>query len=110
MSEDVDGDNKGEQAQSRERSTIRFPYNDLNDAIAVTRTLHDKRGGQCSADELAAELGHTLTSGRWRIRLAGTQLYGLITLSKQRVRLTELGNRVIDPRTEADARVEAFLS
>jgi len=115
MSESTGGTNTNdtsaeEQARSRERSTIRFPYNDLNDAIAVARTLHDKRGGQCSSDELAAELGHTTTSGRFRIRLAGTQLYGLISLSKQRVSLTPLGGRVIDPRTEAAARVDGFLN
>jgi hypothetical protein len=108
--ENISDSSAEEPTRLRERSTIRFPYNDLNDAITVARTLHDQRGGQCSSDELAAELGHTVTSGRFRIRLAGTQLYGLISLSRQRVVLTRLGGRIIDPRTEAEARVEAFLS
>jgi hypothetical protein len=110
MTEDMDDASAERPVASRERSTIRFPYNDLNDAIVVARTLHDQRGGQCASDELAAELGHTVTSGRFRIRLAGTQLYKLISLSKQRVSLTPLGGRVIDPRTQAEARIEAFLN
>lgn len=94
----------------KERSSIRFPYYDLEDSVTVARTLHDKRGGRAQATELAAELGHTAGSGTLRLRLSAASLYGVIVQEKGTVSITGLGGAVIDPQREAAARVEAFLN
>ena len=42
---------------SRQRSTIGFPYMDLDDALEVASAIHDNVGqGECDEDQLAAWL------------------------------------------------------
>lgn len=43
-----DGDDK------RERSTIQFPYNDLDDAVAIAKAVYENAGISCAIDQLAA--------------------------------------------------------
>jgi hypothetical protein len=96
-------------AASRERSTIGFPYDDLNDAIQVARSVHEF-GGSCTSDQIAPRLGYSsVDNGAFRTRVATARHFGLVTTNKDNLTITSLGREVVDPTTEARARVNAFL-
>lgn len=95
--------------QARERSTIVFPYVDLDDAVRVAKTLYE-RGGSASLSQLSSWLEHdTVKSGAFRIKLAGAKAFGLIRIDRDKVSLTDLGMRISDESSEKQARAEAFL-
>ncbi|MCX7183961.1 MAG: hypothetical protein NTW90_01755 [Nitrosospira sp.] len=93
------------------RSTIEFPYTDLENAIEVVKGVHAAGGTACDYDQLAAQLGMEAKGGGFRMRVIGAQVYGLITYERGgRISLTDLGIRINDPQHEKSARVDAFLS
>lgn len=96
--------------QKRARSTIQFPYGDLNDALEVARAIHQNAGDQCGLDQLAAWLHHdTVHSGAFRGKVNTARIFGLIEPSRNRVSLTTLGQHIVDPQRERQARLDAFL-
>jgi hypothetical protein len=95
--------------RQRKHSTIKFPYNDLDDVVKLTRTLHQNRGGRARISELAAELGQSAASGTLRLRLSAARMFGLVEVRHQQVMLTPLGQAIVDPAKEAASRVKAFL-
>lgn len=94
----------------RERSTIAFPYYDLNDAIDVAKAVHANAGFSCETDQLAAYMKQSATSGAFRLTVSTARIFGLSENEKGRVTLTDLGKRVVDPAQEKRARAEAFLA
>ncbi len=101
---DEGGDDK------RERSTIQFPYNDLDDAVTIAKAVHENAGLSCTIDQLAAYVKNSLTSGAFRLRVSNAATFGLTDNARGEVRLTELGRRIADPSQEAAAKVESFLT
>lgn len=99
-----------EDKAKRQRSTILFPYQDLADAISVAKGVHTLGGSSCDIDQLAAKLGHTVTSGSFQQRLNTARIFGLLTSSKGKVTLTALGTRIVDSQQERSAKVESFLN
>lgn len=99
---------EGPQQQS---SSIQFPNVDLDVAINITRGVYARAGlGKCPLDELAAELGVTI-SGTFRVRNSAARLFGFIEKDGQSaVKLTDLGARLVSSESEADARATAFLN
>jgi hypothetical protein len=96
--------------QTRELSTIDFPYNSLDDVIVVAKAVHKLGGNECRIETLAGELGHETTkSGGFRQKLASAGVFGLMSNSAGHVRLTPLGARIVDSDQERAAKVEAFL-
>jgi hypothetical protein len=96
--------------QGRELSTIDFPYNSLEDVIPVAKAVHKLGGNECRIETLAGELGHeSIKSGGFRQKIASAQDFGLTSYSSGMVRLTSLGERIVDQDQERAARVEAFL-
>lgn len=98
------------ETNSRERSTIGFPYLDLNDAVEVTKAVHAVGGSTCQWDQLAAHLQQSATSGQFRMRVGTAKLFGFLNYDRGTVTLTPLGMRLCDPQQEASARVDAFLT
>lgn len=94
----------------RGRSTIRFPYTDIRDAIAVAHTLKNHFGSQASLSQMAAAMGSTLKSGAFRNKLTAATMFGAITSKKGLVTLTPLGHELADQHTQADALVKAFMN
>ncbi len=95
----------------RDRSTIGFPYGDLEQAIKVARALHQQGGGRGQQDQLAAWLGHTsIGGGAFRQQLSTARTFGVSESAQGSVVLTPLGHRIVDPAQEARARVDAFLN
>lgn len=95
---------------ARQRSSIKFPYGDLEDAEKIASTIHSRHGSGCDNDQLAADLNTTVSSGSFRSRVASAAIFGAIqTVRGGSVRLTKLGSELADPRTRDAARVTAFL-
>jgi hypothetical protein len=93
----------------RERSTIAFPYDDLDAAVVVVREVHNTHGGQATMGQLAAGLGQTTKSGAFRIKVSAARLFGVVTVSQGTLTLTERGQRILDDATASQASAEAFL-
>jgi hypothetical protein len=95
----------------RERSTIDFPYTGLEDSIAVAKGIHDTTGSTvCQHEQLAAALGFSMNSSGYRVRLAAARVFGLIESSGGGLKLTALGQMIVDTVRERDAKVRAFLN
>lgn len=96
--------------EKRERSTIGFPYGDLDSAVNVARTLYERGGGHCQVDQLAAWMNYSsVDNGAFRLQLNTARIFGLSAQSRRNVELTRLGHRIVDGEQEAEARVDAFL-
>jgi hypothetical protein len=96
-------------ASKRERSSIEFPYGDLEGAIEVAKAVHTVGGMSCKWEQLAAQLNQAATGGGFRTRVAAAKTFGFLSYSQGTVTLANLGARVTDPAQEAAAKVEAFL-
>jgi len=66
-------------------------------------------GTSCQRDQLAAQLGIAATGGSFNLRLITAKMFGLISYNKNGVSLTTLGQRIVDPQKEKQAKAEAFL-
>ena len=108
ISQDEQPDN-GVAEPSQGRSTIKFPYLDLDDAVEIARTVHEIGGTSCQREQLAASLNVVPTGGGFNLRLVTARLFGFVAGEKGTVSLTDLGSRVCDPQQEKAARAEAFL-
>lgn len=101
----------GDVSPERERSTIAFPYSDLDAAVDVVKGVHNAGGTACDYDQLAAELKMEAKGGAFRLRITGAQTFGVINYERGgRISLTELGRLLIDQQQERAARVTAFLT
>jgi hypothetical protein len=92
-----------------ERSSIEFPYGDLDDAAGIARAIQTNAGMSCSLSQLAAFVGAPISSGAFRLRVSNARIYGLTENARREVTLTPLGRRIADPVAEPSARVDAFL-
>jgi hypothetical protein len=98
-----------EESDKRERSTIQFPYNDLDDAVGIAKAIHENAGIECTIDQLAAYLKVSMTSGAFRVRTANAATFGVTENERGVIRLTDIGRRIADTAQESAARAEAFL-
>lgn len=96
--------------QSRERSTIEFPYGDLNDAEEIAHAIHENAGTSCSPDQLAGFMRQTVTSGAFRTKIGTARIFGLVETDRGTVTLTSLGRQIVDQAQEREARATAFLT
>lgn len=94
---------------SRGKSTIEFPYGDLDDAEEVVTAVHAVGGVNCQWDQLAAKMGQSASGGGFRLRVGAARTFALLTYERGEVELTDLGIRLLDPKSTRAARAEAFL-
>jgi hypothetical protein len=98
-------------AATNERSTIDFPYTDLDNAVEIVKGVHAVGGTACDYEQLAAQLTVEAKGGGFRLRVNGAKTYGLLSYERGgRITLTDLGRKMNDPQQERAARVEAFLT
>jgi hypothetical protein len=95
--------------EGRERSTIGFPYLDLDNSVGIAKNVHTLGGSTCQWDQLAAQVGQSAAGGAFRMRLQTAKMFGLLNYDRGVVTLTPLGSRISDPDQERAARAEAFL-
>lgn len=97
-------------AARRERSTIEFPYTNLEDAEEAARAIFQEAGmTEITTNQVASTLNMSATSSGFRVRISALKLFGLIEADSQRVSLTELGRAIAEPHSAAAARVQSFL-
>jgi hypothetical protein len=103
---------KSEEAGKRQRSSIAFPYMDLNEAVTLAKAIHNNVGtGTCSIEQLAPWVKQSPTSSGFRSRLAASRLFGLVNAERSdALQLNELGRLVVDGKREREGRAKAFLS
>jgi hypothetical protein len=97
------------QDDKRERSTVEFPYLDLDAAVEVAQAVHQVGGSSCGWDQLAAQMGQSATGGGFRMRVMTAKTFGFVTYGQGTVTLTELGKRLNDPQQEKAAKADSFL-
>jgi hypothetical protein len=96
---------------SRERSIVRFCYEDLGSAQSVVKALHSQYGGRATYDQIAAELHSSPKSGAFRNKVSAARMFGFVTVDRQGViSPTPLGANLLDERTASDAKAEGFLN
>lgn len=105
----TDSNSTSEEAR-RERSTIEFPYVDLDDVVALAKAVHARGGFACQVDQLAAELQQSAASSGFRQRLSAARVYQIAAQSQGVVTLLPIGIKLTDPDQEPAARAEAFMS
>lgn len=102
---------EGAEKQGRQRSTIGFPYMDLESAIKMAEAIHNNVGlGECEDDQLAAWTSQSGKSSTFRVQVYASRMFGVITGEASQHRITELGRRIVDSNQARAARIEAFLS
>lgn len=96
----------------RERSRIQFPYFALDEALDVAAAIYENVAlGECEDDQLAPWLKLSPTSSGYRSRVSTAKMFGLIdNPSSGKYRLTDLGQRIVDPDQQGAAKSEAFLA
>lgn len=100
-----------EEAQGRQRSTIAFPYADLNAAVDLANAIHTNVGsGECDDDQLAAWTNQSVKSSGFRTQIYGARMFSILEGEGGRHRLSELGRSVVDPNRAREARARAFLA
>jgi len=107
FSEDIQGNGEKIPQRGMARSGIAFPYVSLEDAIVVTRAIHDN-GAALSRDQIAGFL--RLKSAHLRILAA--KLFGLIVETPDgKLALSDLGVSILstDENEAKAARRDAFL-
>src|ERR1700722_13869335 len=104
--EGVQGEQGGD--QERGRSSIQFPYLDLNEAVRIAKGVHAEGGNSCQVDQLSARLQEKADAPKFRQKLGTSKMFGFITYGAGSVALTPLGIRINDPQQETAAKAEAF--
>ena len=96
------------------KSGTQYPYFDLDDSIAVAKAVHDRGGGTCARDVVAAALGYSTTkSGAFLSRIYAAKQYGLIRIEGDVLATTDRAMTILHPVLEADAivgRRDAFMA
>ncbi len=98
-------------AQQRQRSSIAFPYADLEAAVKLAIAVHQHVGtGECGDDQLAAWTDQSPKSSGFRTQVYAARMFGVLDGESGKHRLSDLGRKIIDPSKERAAKIEAFLS
>ncbi len=95
--------------EERAKSQVEFTYNPLDDSEDVVGVIRSLGGTGCSVQGLAGKLEQSATGGAFRMKMYSARSFGLLQITRDRLDLTELGLRIIDPKHVKAARVEAFL-
>lgn len=106
----ADEQTESRKTASRERSTIGFPYDDLDTAVQLVDVAHNKFGGSPSLDQLAAGMDQKPNSGAFRSKISAAKQFGVIEDRRGEVEVSNLGRSILSPDSAAQARVEAFLN
>lgn len=96
------------------RSSITFPYYSLDKSIDVARVIHERAGGRCGREQLAAFLGYSgVKNGGFLTRISAAKQFGLIDEVGDSISLSERARKILSPVRPADAeqaRLDAFMA
>ena len=109
--ESIADQKSGKDEERRERSSISFPYGDLDHAVEFAMAVREVGSAQgCLIEQLAGHLQVSPTGGAFLSRLACARKFGLVAPERGAVRLTPIGLRIVDASQNAGAKVDAFLA
>jgi hypothetical protein len=98
----------------KSRSSVEFPYYDIESSSEVALVIHEREGGECDRPTLAAYLNYSsATNGSFLTRVAAARMYGLIETAAGKLRVTDRGRAIARPITPSGkllALVEAFMA
>jgi len=94
----------------RQRSSIEFPYGDLDDPITAAQGIYNQGVLSCSRPQLAGWMNQSMTSGAFTTRIGTARIFGLIDTERGAINITDIGRRIVDATQERAARVDAFLA
>lgn len=81
----------------------RYPNFDLENCLEFARTIKERGGNACSAEQLGALLRYkNVRGGGFIARVAAARLYGLISTVDGRYRITPLAETILYPVTAQD--------
>lgn len=110
MSEAEEGAGKS----ARERSTVEFPYSDLDDATSVVRVIHQSGGHPLDRDQIAVRLEQKVTSGSFVTKVGAARMFGLVEIvpGSGKIQISPLGHEVLstDEARARAAKAKAFLN
>lgn len=96
---------------ARQRSTIGFPYMDLNAAVEMAQAIHGHVGlGEADDDQLALWTNQSAKSSTFRVQVYASRTFGVIEGDGGHHKLTDIGRMVVDPSRAREGRVKAFLA
>ena len=99
-----------DEGDSRQRSTIGFPYNNMGDAIEVAQAIHSHVGtGDCDDAQLSAWMDLSPKSSGFRSQISAARMFGIIETMSGKHKLSQLGRMIVDPQREREARAKSFL-
>lgn len=100
----------GGSGRKRDRTLIEFPYTDIARGAELTSALA-QAGGKVWIEQaqLAVAMDMSVNGGTFRGRLSAARMFGFIETEGGRVRLSDLGIRLLDEGSARSALVEAFL-
>jgi hypothetical protein len=102
---------KGSAGETRQRSTIGFPYMDLASSIELAQAIFENvGGGECDDTQLAAWSGQSSKSSTFRVQVYAARLFGVLSGEASRHTLTDLGLALVDQQRSREAKIKAFLS
>jgi hypothetical protein len=94
------------------RSSIGFPYRDLDAGISVAQMMLGAGGVGLTGEQLAGVMGLQAGSGNFVMKVATAKIFGLVTTQNGRYELTNLGNEILDKddKRQRQAKRDAFLT
>jgi hypothetical protein len=96
---------------TRQRSTIGFPYMDLNSAVELANAIHSHVGlGECDDDQLAIWSSQSAKASTFRVQVYTARTFGILEGDGGKHKLAELGRMIVDPNQEREGRARAFLA
>jgi hypothetical protein len=99
-----------QEKKKRQRSRISFPYQDLDKAIAIAKTIYRNVGlGSCRKEQLATWLNFSSKSSGLRYLTSTAVTFGLIYADREDILLTAVGRMVVDAHLEREGRAKSFL-
>jgi hypothetical protein len=97
-------------SKERGKSTIEFPYLDLDNAVDIANAVHKLEGDRCDWNQLATYLNVASGGGGYRMRMLTAKTFNVLTYERGQVMLTDTGIKIADAAHEKRARFDAFMS
>jgi hypothetical protein len=109
MTDDIGRDPDDEDAESSSsRTGVRLPRVHLANVVALLEKAYE-HGRSPSVTQVASAVDQQLNSGAFRNRMAAAAHFGLLTPTRGRVQITDLGMRVLDADQRPAALVDAWM-
>ena len=110
---DGNGTKSASSAAQSSRAKLSYPYFNMISSLAVARAVHEKGGGSCTPDQLAAFLSYkSVKSGTYQTRTSAARQFGFIQSGNSKIAVTDRAQKILNPVMPEDAalaKVDAFL-